>query len=113
MLLLVLAVVGSLFGCGPNCRSSCETLYGSSDGQCDIDVMGAEGDEGAAELIDECEATCDEAMRNTGKVGTYDPNSNADDDATIVNEKQAALWMECVSTTSCENMRKGYCQPHY
>ncbi len=113
MMLLVLATLASLIGCGPNCRSSCERIYGSSDGQCDINVMGAEGDEGAAELIDECEATCDEAMRKSGTVGTYDPNSNADEDATIVNEKQAALWMDCVESTSCENLTKGYCQPHY
>jgi hypothetical protein len=110
-MLVVLALL-SLVGCGPNCRSSCETLYGDGDGQCAIAVIGQSGDAGANELIQECQATCEAAMAQTGDVGTYDPNSNNDNDVTVSNEKQAALWMDCVEGTSCANLEKGYCQPH-
>jgi hypothetical protein len=110
--MVLLLAIFSLVGCGPNCRQSCERLYGDGDGQCNINVIGAEGDAGANELIQDCLATCESAMATTGPVGTYDPNSNDDNEATIQNEKQAALWMDCVEGSSCETLGKGYCQPH-
>lgn len=110
--MVVLLAVLSLVGCGPNCRDACDKLYGDADGQCNINVIGSEGDAGAASLIQECQATCDGAMSKTGPVGTYNPNSNADADQTIDNEKQAALWMDCVVEEACDNLEKGYCQPH-
>ncbi|GDX82691.1 hypothetical protein LBMAG42_45020 [Deltaproteobacteria bacterium] len=113
MVVVVFAILGSLLGCGPTCRTTCETLYGSGQDQCNINVPDFEGEEGANRLIVECQATCEEAMTNTGTVGTYDPNSNTDTKIDIANEKQAALWMDCVATTSCDNMDKGFCQPHY
>jgi hypothetical protein len=30
----------------------------------------------------------------------------------IGNEKQAAAWMDCVAETACDNIQKGFCQPH-
>ena len=117
MLVLVFALIGSVLGCGPSCRSSCEQLYGSTqnvDGttQCDINVAGYSGQEGANRIITECEAECDNAMKETGPLGNYDPNSNADTEVELANEKQAAKWMDCVADTSCDNLMKGYCQPH-
>lgn len=113
MLVLVVVFLGSVTGCGPSCRSSCEQLYGSGSGACNINVPDFEGEEGANRLVLECEATCDSAMTNTGAVGTYDPNANTDTTVSIANEKQAALWMDCVQATSCDNIKKGFCQPHY
>ena len=110
---LVVVLLGSLMGCGPSCRTSCERLYGSGEDECNINVPDFEGEEGANRLIIECESVCDDAMSNTGTVGTYDPNSNADSTISIANEKQAALWMDCVSETSCDNISKRFCQPHY
>lgn len=111
-MVLVFALLGSLIGCGPNCRSSCERLYGSGEDQCNINVAGFDGEEGANRLVIDCLATCNSAMSNAGSVGSYDPNTNEDDDVSIANEKQAALWMDCVQETSCENIDAGYCLPH-
>ncbi|MSQ01357.1 MAG: hypothetical protein EXR71_05605 [Myxococcales bacterium] len=113
MLVLVLAILATLVGCGPNCRSTCERLYGSGEDECNINVPDFEGEEGANRLVIECQQVCDGAMADAGSVGSYDPNSNADEDVSIANEKQAALWMDCVDGTSCDNLGKGYCQPHY
>ncbi len=113
MLVLVVALLGSLMGCGPSCRSSCERLYGDGEDECNINVPDYEGAEGANRLVIECEQECDGAMTNTGPVGTYDPNANTDTTVGIANEKQAALWMDCVQATSCDNVKKGFCQPHY
>ena len=71
------------------------------------------GEEGAKRLVIEYEQECDAAMTQTGPVGTYDPNANTDNTVGIANEKQAALWMDCVETTSCANIEKGFCEPHY
>ncbi len=113
MLVLVVAVLGSLMGCGPSCRTSCERLYGSGTDQCNIAVPGFEGEAGANSLIIECSQECESAMAEAGALGTYDPNSNTDTKLSIANEKQAASWMDCVGETSCDNIGNGYCQPHY
>lgn len=114
----LLTAAAVMAGCGPDCRSSCTKLYGNStqaDGstQCQIVVPGKSGDEGRNELIADCEATCDAAMRNTGEMNGYDPNQKGTgDDISINNEKQAAAWMDCVAETSCDNLGKGFCEPH-
>lgn len=112
MLVLVVAVLGSLSGCGPSCRTSCERLYGSGTDACNIAVNGYEGEAGANSLIIECTQTCESAMAEAGALGSYEPNSNTDTKMTIANEKQAASWMDCVAETTCDNIQKGFCQPH-
>jgi hypothetical protein len=112
MLILVVAVLGSLMGCGPSCRTSCERLYGSGTDACNIPVNGYEGEAGANSLIIECTQTCESAMAESGAIGTYDPNSKTDTKMSIGNEKQAAAWMDCVAETACDNIQKGFCQPH-
>lgn len=110
----LLLLVGLLVGCGPDCRSSCEKLYGDAAGQCNINVASASGDLGAEELVRNCAASCEDAMGKTGELGDYDPNVRGSaDSVTLENEVQAAVWMECIDETSCDNLGDGYCPPHY
>jgi hypothetical protein len=101
-------------GCGPDCRQSCERLYGSGTDQCDINASGYDGEAGAQELISDCTNTCEQAMTESGTAETYDPNSKqgSSERIEITNEAEAAEWMDCIELTSCENIKEGYCQPH-
>lgn len=96
-------------GCGPDCRSSCEKIFGDQADDCNIPIPGKD----ASEMISECVAHCESAIKRNGDIGDYDPNERAsgDDDIALENEKQAALWMECVAETSCDNLDKNYCAP--
>ena len=40
-----------------------------------------------------------------------DQGLEGDDDVALENEQQAALWMDCVAETSCDNLDKNYCAP--
>jgi hypothetical protein len=106
-----LVIVAALFagGCGPDCQSSCDKIFGDQADQCGIAVPGKE----ASEMISECVAHCESAMKRNGDIGDYDPDERAsgDDDISLENEKQAALWMDCVAETSCDNLNKNYCAP--
>lgn len=108
-------VLFSLGGCGPDCRSSCEKLYGDAAEECDINVASASGEQGADELIRECTAYCEDAMSKAGELGSYDPNNTKGDmeSVSLDNEVQAAAWMECVDQTACEELKSGYCPPHH
>lgn len=85
-------------GCGPDCQSSCERLYGDGPESCDLQVPGATSDD----MFSECLAHCNNAMARNGEVGAYNPNERAiGGEVTLDNEKQAALWMDCVAETAC------------
>lgn len=105
MILLLLALVG----CGPNCQSTCFKLYGTDIEDCAIERPGR----GSSVLIDDCLAYCDEALSVNGELGDYDPFTKKGSDVAITldNERQAALWMECVNETACERIEEGYCAP--
>lgn len=111
VLLLLLTTLGA--GCGPDCYSSCEKLYGAAAGECDIQIPGKEGESGRQEMVSACVAHCQNAMSEAGEIGDYAPNEKAsgNDDISLENEKQAALWMDCVVETSCDNLNKNYCAP--
>ena len=111
--LLVLLVAVLATGCGPDCYSSCEKLFGDAADECDIQIPGKSGESGRQEMIAQCATHCQAAMRNNGDIGDYTPNERAsgDDDIALENEKQAALWMDCVAETSCDNLNKNYCAP--
>ena len=100
-------------GCGPDCYSSCEKLYGDAAGECNIQIPGKEGESGRQEMVSACVAHCENAMKQAGEIGDYAPNekSSGNDDISLENEKQAALWMDCVADTSCDNLDKNYCAP--
>ncbi|MDP2312307.1 MAG: hypothetical protein Q8P41_05335 [Pseudomonadota bacterium] len=110
-LLVLVAVLAT--GCGPDCYSSCEKIFGDSSGECDIQIPGKVGESGRQDMISQCVSHCERAMRRNGDVGDYTPNERAsgDDDISLENEKQAALWMDCVAETSCDNLNSNYCAP--
>jgi len=106
-LILTLAVFAT--GCGPDCQSSCQKLYASDDGGCALNTPGRDPDEAIADCLDECEL----AIRTPGNVGSYDPRTPTS--GTVVeleNEKQAALWMDCIAEADCVRIADGLCQPH-
>lgn len=106
-------------GCGPDCYTACAKLYLE---ECNISAPGQSQDE----LLDDCVDTCQSALARPGEVGTYDPfrpqsSSNA---IVIENDRQAALWMDCVDQSSCQNIKGDsdgdgttdgpkMCLPHY
>ena len=119
--LLALVVITSsvMTGCGNDCQSTCQRLYGDEP-NCSIKRPGKNRDE----LIQFCEDECKQALRTPGDVGNYTPSKRTPRDETplLENDKQAALWMDCVEETDCtyldpnprgENDDKegGYCAP--
>lgn len=117
-LLLVFSAALLAMACGPDagrrdCYGSCERLFGDAATECNIKVPGKEGESGRQEMISACVTHCDHAMRRNGEVGVYSPNerASADDHIALENEKQAALWMDCVAETSCKNLDTNFCAP--
>jgi hypothetical protein len=94
-------------GCGPDCQSSCSRLYQSE--QCNIQSPGSD----QSELLRTCEDACEYALGRSGEVGDYNPTeyTPASVSVTLQNDKQAAVWMDCVADTSCEFLESGYCAP--
>jgi hypothetical protein len=109
----MLLLLASLIGCGPDCATSCDKLFGDGPGECNIQIPGKEGTTGRQEMIRECNAHCDSALARNGDVGDYSPNerASANDEVSLENEKQAAMWMDCVAETDCDFLGEGYCAP--
>ncbi len=123
-LVLCLTASVSLFiaGCGNDCQSTCNRLYGNkpncgqSSGEKGTEsyfpglvTFGQEPEEKKRQCMNECEG----AMEKPGEVGDYRPNEYTPSDVpvSLENDRQAALWMDCVADTSCENLASGYCAP--
>jgi hypothetical protein len=107
---LLVALVALLAGCGPDCQSSCDKIFGDQADQCGIVVPG----QTAETMTRECVAHCEQALAENGEIGDYNPDVRAtsgNDGPTLDNEKQAALWMDCVEETSCDYLNNGYCAP--
>lgn len=111
---LILAAVGVMAGCGPDCLSTCQHLHGDgvdADGtaQCNIQVPG----QPSTDLIRECAASCEYAMARAGDLEGYDPNVRVppSQSKALKNDKQAAAWMDCVRQESCEDLKDYYCAP--
>ena len=111
-MLLAIGLV-ALQGCGPDCQSSCDKLFGDGEGECNIQVPGKEGEAGRVEMTRDCVSHCEQALARNGDVGDYSPNerAGANDEVSLDNEKQAALWMDCVEATSCDYLGENYCAP--
>lgn len=110
--LFVVALVAAgaaLAGCGPNCQSTCERIYDQNSPNCGIRIPGTEVDDN----IDDCIDACELALEQPGDLGNYDPfNPNTGGAAVqLENEKQAAVWMDCVENTSCPDINDGFCAP--
>jgi len=96
-------------GCGPNCQSTCNRLYTSGGDNCNIERPGMD----QVDLIDQCMDVCEFALQKPGDVGSYDPNNlhGSSSAVDLENEKQAAVWMDCIANTACEDLENGLCAP--
>lgn len=115
--LILLGLSASLVGCGPDCESTCNTLY--QEAECNLQSAGYQ----RSELLLQCNDECEKALQNPGDVRPgYDPyeyTPTSDDQVTFTNDSEVALWMECVAETSCDLMgvnannegTPGYCAP--
>jgi hypothetical protein len=104
-------------GCGYNCQDTCQHVYAASE--CNV----ATGQIDETQKIDDCIDVCQEALLRAGEVGDYDPYTpyRSGEQPQIENDKQAALWMECVWSKApepgyqagCEDLQttEGYCSP--
>jgi len=105
--LAVLVVSGALgaalAGCGTNCQSACSRAFGPDE--CNVQIPG----QSAGDTIDACNIECTRALRKTGELGDFDPDTPAGEKVVLENEKQAAVWMDCVEETSCDNINLGFC----
>lgn len=105
----LIAATVVLEGCGPTCQSTCNRLYAAEE--CAIPTPGATPDD----MYDQCvKDWCEPALDQPGVLGSYDPDARNSGSSTvdIVNERQAAAWMDCVAQTDCERINEGYCEPH-
>ncbi len=108
ILLLTLAGGAALLtACGPNCQSTCEKLYLESE--CNTQRAGRTSDQ----LIGKCMENCQNAMKVPGEIGGFSPYEKVGSGQSIEieNEQQAAIWMDCISETACENIAGGMCAP--
>src|SRR5688500_4547390 len=106
-------VLLSLIACGPDCQSSCDKLFGDGSEECNITVAGNSDAAGQQRLTRDCVTQCESALARTGEIGDYSPNErpNANDEVSLENEKQAAMWMDCIAETECEYLKDNYCAP--
>jgi hypothetical protein len=104
----------ALVGCGPNCQSTCDQIYNA----CGIIKPG----QTTQELVGRCNEECESALRESGELGDYNPNTRRSSAASIdiENEVQAAAWMDCVwfiapdaTPEQCADLdpSSGYCAP--
>lgn len=107
LLLTAVGAVALLTACGPNCQDTCEKLY--TESQCDIERAGRTPDR----LITDCMDFCQEALKVPGEIGSFNPYEKvgSGQSITLENEQQAAIWMDCVAETACENIQTGMCAP--
>ena len=112
---VVLVATTLLTACSPqhDCQSSCAKLFGEQAGQCGIVVPGHTDDGGRQEMIDMCMDHCEGAMGQAGEAGDYSPNerTSGNEDVGLANDAQAALWMDCVTESACEDLKSNYCAP--
>lgn len=104
---MILVPLALWSGCGPDCQSTCHTLY--DDGQCNIPTPGRDMEDAFSDCVNECEY----ALSRTGEMGDYNPDkqNTSGTSPVLENEVQAAAWMDCIEETSCEVIDEGYCAP--
>lgn len=112
---LALLSVVFLAACGTqhDCQTACLKLFGNQDGNCNIQVPGKSGDQGRQDMISTCSDHCEQAMGQAGEAGDYNPNerTSGNEDVGLENDAQAALWMDCIDETACDDLNSNYCAP--
>jgi hypothetical protein len=108
-LILVVLVAAVTAGCGPNCQTTCSRLYGTTGDACGITRQATT----ETELMNTCMEKCEYALDHPGEVGSYNPDERQGSSAPreLETDKQAALWMDCIAETACEDLLHGYCAP--
>jgi len=104
-LITLIASTALLQACGANCQEACNRAFNESE--CNLRIPGETQDD----LFDDCVAECEWALRTPGELEGYDPDepSTSGESMVLDNEKQAAVWMDCVMETSCERLDQGHC----
>lgn len=108
VLLSALIAVGAV-ACNDvvSCQNACQRAYRNE--QCNIRVPGQD----QTELIRDCSRECEVALRTDGELGGYNPDDREsvprNEVFVLDNEKQAAVWMDCVMETACEDLNDGFC----
>jgi len=107
LILSSLLSLSQIVACGPDCQSTCNLIYEES--QCGIPRPG----QSVKDSISRCMEECNSGLKRPGEVGDYSPNEKTpqSEKPSLDNDKQTALWMDCVKNTSCENLEKNYCAP--
>lgn len=101
-----IATLFALAGCGPNCQSSCNKLF--EETECGIQIPGSSADQSR----DACEDMCEDALLVTGSLGSYVPQNGGGIPERLLNETQAAAWMDCIDETECSELGIGnICEP--
>lgn len=115
--LCLLLMPFAFIGCGKDCQSTCNKLYGTTPNCGDKfgdEEYGLLGSETRGEKVSDCMDACEGALKVPGELGDYDPYEKKDqdkEDPELKNDRQVALWMECVAETDCQNLKEGYCSP--
>ncbi|MEC8277996.1 MAG: hypothetical protein VXZ96_05740 [Myxococcota bacterium] len=110
MMILVGGLSCMMSACGPDCQSTCNRLYlDPGAGGCGIERPGTTIDDRLTRCMEECEY----AMDRPGDAGSYNPNEQIPRSETVEleNDEMAALWMDCIEETACENLEQNYCAP--
>lgn len=120
--LLVLPL--TMVGCGKDCQATCTKLYGTApncgDPQGDPEdagyLEGLVGPTGRDKKMSTCMKKCGDALQVPGEVGDYDPytrrTTQEEEVPELENDRQVALWMECVEEHSCLLLeQQNYCEP--
>jgi hypothetical protein len=92
-------------GCGANCQMVCSKAWAADE--CNLQVP---GETNQADLVRDCVIECENALQQTGELQGYDPNVPLSSQTfTLENEKQAAVWMDCVDESACQLLDEGVC----
>lgn len=105
---VVLAGVLLAPGCGPDCQSTCNRLFQESE--CNLQRPG----QSRSDMLRDCSNACDNALQTPGDIrAEYNPNDyqSTDQSVRFENDKEVALWMDCVETTDCSLLDDGICSP--
>ncbi|HHO53217.1 MAG TPA: hypothetical protein ENK18_20665 [Deltaproteobacteria bacterium] len=103
---LVLLFAASAVGaCGYNCQSTCFRIHDPS--ACAVEIAG----QTPQSRIQDCTVQCENALERVGPMGSYDPTLRSQE--SLLNEQQAAAWMDCVWAVECSELDPvtGACHP--
>ncbi len=99
-------VAAVLTGCGGlNCYDSCYKIYGESE--CNlVTVSNSLNGQDWSMFLDQCVEECETALSTPGEMGDYNPSFvyDAADPPHLETELQAAAWIDCVASSTCEDL---------